>query len=217
MNTDVEFIDNGSSKTIISFTGIFHGFGVFDFKKEFMGLLKQSDCNVMFVSDREVSWYNNIDIDKIKSKLINQEVVTLGNSMGGYNAIQFANDVNVTKAIAFAPQYSVHPHIAPHEKRWKTEVKKIKQWRFKHLLFNDTTQYYIFSGNTNMEMYHTNMVPHQRNIHKFIVKGGHNISKVFKTKGILYSLIKDCINNPAKIVAEKYTKDIECFGYKCGE
>ena len=212
MNTDIEFIDNQSSKTIVSFTGSltqFFGQKPSDFRKEFMGLLKQSDFNVMFVSDREASWYNTIDIDKIKSKLINQEVVTLGNSMGGYNAIQFANDVNVTKAIAFATQYSVHPDIAPNETRWRGKIKRIKQWKYKHLLFNDATEYYIFSGNSDEEMYHTNMIPYQRNIHKFIAEGGHNINKVFKGKGIFYSLIKDCVNNPAQIVAEKYAKDIE--------
>ena len=204
MNTDIEFIDNGSSKTIVSFTGIKHGFGVSDFKKEFMGLLKQSDFNVMFVADRELSWYNTLDVDKIKSKLINQEVVTLGNSMGGYNAIQFSNDVNVTKVIAFAPQYSVHPDIVPDETRWRANVRKIKEWKYKHLMLNDTTEYYIFSGNDKMEMYHVDMIPNQQNIHKFITPGRHNISRILKQKGVLYPLIKDCINETPQIVAEKY-------------
>lgn len=217
MNTDIEFIDNGSSKTLVSFTGINHGFGIGGWRQEFRGLLKQSDFNVMFVADRELSWYNTIDVDKIKSKLINQEVMTIGNSMGAYNAIQFANDINVTKAIAFATQYSVHPHIAPNETRWRRKIKRIKQWKYKHLLFNDTTEYYIFSGNTEKEMYHTNMIPHQRNIHKFITQCGHRVAQSFKAKGILYPLINDCIYNPAKIVAEKYAQDIEYFGYEFGE
>ena len=216
MNTDIEYIDNKANKAIVSFTGLHHGFGFSDhyFKKEFIGLSKQSDLNVMFVADREMSWYNTIDIDKIKSKLNNQEVVTLGNSMGGYNAIQLANDIHVTKAIAFATQYSVHPNIAPNEKRWKTHTKEIKKWRYKSLMFNDITEYYIFSGNTKGEMYHTNMIPNQQNIHKFITEGGHTVSKMFKNKGILYPLIKDCISNSAKIVAEKYAKEIEYNGIK---
>ena len=217
MNTVIEFIDSGANKTIVSFTGTRHRFAPGDFKKEFIGLIKQSDYNVMFVADREVSWYNTIDVDKIKSKLINQEVITIGNSMGAYNAIQFANDINVTKVIAFSTQYSIHRDIVPDEERWKRHAKKIKQWKHEHLIFNDITEYYIFSGDDKMEMYHTDMIPHQRNVHKFIARGGHHLSAILKNKGILYSLIEDCINNPAKIVAEKYAKDIELFGYKYGE
>jgi hypothetical protein len=217
MNTDIEFIDNGVSKTIVSFTGILHGFGVHGFKKEFIGLLKQSDFNVMFVADREVSWYNTIDVDKIKSKLINQEVITIGNSMGAYTAIQFANDVNVIKAIAFAPQYSIHRDIVPDEKRWETEAKKIKQWKYEHLMLNDTTEYYIFSGDDKVEMYHTDMIPHQRNVHKFITKGDHLVGAILKSKGILYPIIMDSITKTPQIVAEKYAKDIEYFNYEFGE
>lgn len=210
MNTCVDFIDNGSDKTLISFTGISHGFGSAHFRKEFIGLSKQTEFNIMFVADKEVSWYNTIDVNLIKSKLINQKkVITIGNSMGGYSAIQFASDVNVVKVITFAAQYSVHPHVVPHERRWREMVNKIKQWKYKHLLFNDTTEYYIFSGDSQAEMYHTNMIPHKQNIHKFITKGEHGISKILKTKGILYSLIEDCINNPAEIVAKKYTQDIK--------
>lgn len=209
MNTDIKYIDNKASKTLVSFTGINHGFGISGWRQEFRGLLKQSEFNVMFVSDREVSWYNTIDVDKIKSKLINQEVITIGNSMGAYNAIQFANDINVTKVIAFVPQYSVHPDIVPDETRWRVIIKKIKKWRYKHLMFNNTTEYYIFSGDNKMEMYHTDMIPHQQNIHKFIAEGGHGVSSKLKNKGILYPLITDCIEETREIVVEKYAQDID--------
>lgn len=213
MNTVVDYIDNKSSKTIISFTGVDHTF-ISGYKKEFLGISKQSDFNVMFVVDVEKSWYNTVDVNKIKSKLTDQEVVTLGNSMGGYNAIQFANDINVTTAIAFAPQYSIHPEIAPAEKRWRNQAKKIKRWKHKHLIFNDTTEYYIFSGDDNREMYHTNMVPDQQNIHKFKSPGGHMIAREFKNKGILYSLIEDCMNNTVKSVTEKYKQHIKYIDHK---
>lgn len=204
MDTDIEFIDNGSSKTIVSFTGISHESGVHDFKKEFIGLLKQFDFNVMFVADRELSWYNTIDIDKIKSKLNNQEVITLGNSMGGYNAIQLANDIDVTTAIAFATQYSIHQDIVPDEKRWIDYAAKIKQWKYKHLMFNNTTEYYILGGDEFGETYHMNMIPQQKNIHKFIITASHNVASVLKSKGILYPIIMDSITKTPQNVVEKY-------------
>ena len=60
------------------------------------------------------------------------------------------------------------------------------------------------------------MIPHKQNVHKFISDAGHEISQVFKTKGILYSLIEDCISETVEIVAEKYRKDIEYFGDRFG-
>ena len=212
MDTSIEYIDKGSNKTLVSFTALYNDHSTTkDFRKDFKGLLKQSIFNVMFVADREMSWYNTVDVDKIKSKLNNQEVITIGSSMGAYNAIQFANDFNVTKVIAFATQYSIHPHIVPDQRIWEKHSDKIKKWNNQHLVFNNTTEYYIFSGDKKEEMYHTNMIPYQRNIHKFTLIGGHYLANRLKAKGILYLLINDCINYSAKIVALKYAKYIKCF------
>ena len=173
-------------KTIISFTGIQHGSGGI-IVKEFYNLTK--DYNVLFERDLHRSWYNTIKVDEIINKL-DSEVITIGNSMGAFNATMFAMDYPVSKVIAFATQYSIYPPLVPWDERYLPFANKISNWRIKHLEFNDTTQYYFISGDDGVELRHLNMIPNKNNITKIIVKdSAHRVSKDLKNRDELYPII----------------------------
>jgi len=175
-------------KTIISFTGIKHGSGSVEVK-EFYNLTK--GYNVIFAKDTRRSWYNTLNSKKIIERLDpTHEIVTIGNSMGAFNATMFAMDYPVSKVIAFATQYSIYPPLVPWDKRYIQYAKEIKNWKVKHLKFNDTTQYHFISGNEKIELKHLTMIPTKDNITKTIVRdSGHRVSKDLKTANKLYLII----------------------------
>ena len=181
-------VDNdNASKTAISFTGVSHGSGGI----EFFNLTKNKDFEVIFVEDTNSTWYNSINSKKIINSICkNKEVITIGNSMGAFNATMFARDYPVHKVIAFATQYSIHPDIVPWEKRWLSYANHIKHWKVKHLEFNNSTRYHFISGDDEKELAHLNMIPNNGNINKTIIKNcGHNVSKSLKLNNELYKII----------------------------
>jgi pimeloyl-ACP methyl ester carboxylesterase len=124
-----------SGAAIVSFAGIGRGLGGLlfeEFARTLTGGLLQHD--VYFVIDKNRSWYNRAT-DKLEAVLLphlaGRRLVTLGNSMGGFGALLFAARWPRCEAsIAFVPQYSVHPHIVPNERRFLQWVRAIGEWRF---------------------------------------------------------------------------------------
>jgi pimeloyl-ACP methyl ester carboxylesterase len=178
----------GAEKTIVSFTGLItEPRGI---NTEFFNVYKLG-YNVIFVSDLSRSWFNNIDIDKIKSHIQTDEVMCIGNSMGAFNATMFSNYHPVSKVIGFAPQYSVHPDIVPWEPRWTGLRKRINYSRCKEMQFADSTDYLFIAGSHSHEVNHINMIPDQQNISKFVIDGDHGIAAQLKTKEKLYPIIEN--------------------------
>lgn len=194
MSTITEFIDNSKDTTIISFTGIGNDFGGIP-PAEFRSL--SLNYNMLFVTDDSRSWYNNIDVKKIISFLKkDQSIITLGNSMGAFNACCFTNDYKVKKCIMFATQYSVYPKIVPFETRWKKFVKNIDTWHNKHLIFNNTTDYFIIQGSCSKDMQHLQLIPDQPNIKKIIIpNGSHSVARQLKKNGKLHNILDSIIND----------------------
>jgi hypothetical protein len=177
-----------SPLTLISFTGLEGGTGGI-VNKEFFNLTK--DYTTIFVEEKR-SWYNRVNSQKIIDTIpFSTEVITIGNSMGAFNATIFSNFYPVSKVIAFATQYSIHPKLVPWDKRYRVWANKITDWKIKHLIFNNFTQYYFISGDADIEISHLNMIPDLDNINKIIIEGsGHKLSKDLKARGELYPLIE---------------------------
>ena len=120
---------------IVSFAGIGLGLGgiqIEEFARTLTGRPRQHD--LYFIIDKNRSWYNRAS-DKLEAVLLplvaGRKLVTLGNSMGGFGALLFATRwPGCEAAIAFVPQYSVHPRVVPTEHRYDQWVNAITDWRF---------------------------------------------------------------------------------------
>lgn len=193
MATLIEYVDNQKDTTVVSFTGIGNKHVEIP-SAEFKSL---SLCyNMVYVIDDSRSWYNNIDVDLIISYIKkDQRVITIGNSMGAFNACCFTNDFPVEKCIMFATQYSIHSDVVPFETRWRGHARKIKTWNRLHLEFNDTTEYWVIQGSHPTETRHTDLIKEQPNIRKiFVPKAKHKVAQKLKNSGKLGSLITDIID-----------------------
>ncbi len=123
------------ASAIVSFAGIGHGLGglqIEEFARTLTGRVRQHD--LYFVIDKNRSWYNR-GTDRLEAvllpHLVGRRLVTIGNSMGGFGALLFATRwPQCDAAVAFVPQYSVHPSIVPNEGRFAQWVDRIGEWRF---------------------------------------------------------------------------------------
>lgn len=190
-----------SADTILtSFTGIGHGMGGIDIQRiEFAGTARR--CGLIFVTDKNRSWGNNLDPDNLaellRPMLGEKSVVTIGNSMGGFLALVFASIIGARVAIAFAPQFSVDPAIVPDEPRWMEYRKNVKTFRYPSLAgqLDRAVRYYTINGDTPLEKVHWTRFPTKENIHHFVVSGvGHDVALQLKKAGVLNRLIDDAID-----------------------
>jgi len=145
-------LEGDTDTAMVSFSGIGQGLGALP-KEEFGKTLRGTRHWQFFVVDKQCTWYTATadDIVRHLSPILGRfrKVVTLGNSMGGYGALLFAERLpNCTAAIAFVPQFSMDPRVVPNEKRWQRYRERIVDWPQQNLLqgMPDGLPLHIFFG-----------------------------------------------------------------------
>lgn len=197
----ITYLEGEGEFCMVTFVGVGLGQGGVDIQNE---EFKKLDSNLgpqIFVFDKNRTWGNAIDfqkiVDTVKPICENRRVITLGLSMGGFLAVVASRYLSPEACIAFVPQYSMHPQIMPGERRWAAYARNIKNWNIPSLdaYFEDSTQYYIFFTADPMERQHLLKFPDQENIQTYVVRSsGHNVGQAMKDAGILYPTIEACMN-----------------------
>lgn len=195
---EIKHLYTGSKHTVVSFSSI--GNTVQGVNAEFYNL-KNNGYNVIWVIDKTNSYFSNINQDDIIRHIKTDKVYTIGSSMGGFNAILFANMYKVDKVLAFAPQYSMEPTIVPWEDRWRKQVSRAK-FKYPKLTFNSWTDYTIIRGHKGADKRHTDMFPKKKNINIQQVYGNHMVAENFKKSGTLYTLINDYFLNDVDVTKD---------------
>lgn len=161
--------------------------------------------NVLFVSDLTQSWYSRpglweriVEMVKavIRSEGI-QELVALGNSMGGFGALLLPRDVPVRRAIAFAPQISMDPAVIA-EDRWQRVQRKFGALPVSNIgdtVAQTKTQYYISVGErAPRDLAQIALMPDLPRVHRWVLPDcGHDIAERLKRAGLLQRVVAAAI------------------------
>ena len=181
----------------LCFTGVKQGMGGIG-AEEFVGSTRMPDFCALFVSDLKRSWFNSFPeshlVEAIGDIVEGKRIVTVGNSMGGYGAIWATKPFPVETAIAFAPQFSVHPDVVSEETRWEEWRRDISIWRHRSLetYFNDETKYFTFNGDD--DALHWSHFPTKPNTEHFLLpNSGHAPAAMLKDAGVLTATIESCV------------------------
>jgi hypothetical protein len=204
--TDIVFICfNGLTGTDID--GV-HPFQLTEFKSV------SKLYTTIFIVDKTMSWGNHVDWDMVKTAIQpvveGKTTISVGLSMGGFNAIVSSSILNVDKVISFNSQYSIHKLIAP-DKEYNDYANKIRHWNFKTFdySFTNNTKYYMFvSEGSAVDKLAISKYPDFCHVFNFGDKYEHNIPAALKREERLQDLFNLVIANDLYRINEYVDKVI---------
>ena len=186
----------------------------FEFVKAASG---EAGHSVLFVSDITRSWLNAPGLQDqiveqmaaLRDQLSPRVVVAMGNSMGGFMALNISRVMPVDVTITFTPQYSVDPDVVPEETRWKYFRDKITDFTVPRVedLPADLGRHYVFHGGEWAEYIHWSRFPVQENLRHYIFPSeDHNIARSLKKQRLLEPIIDACIEGRPRRLRELIRK-----------
>ncbi len=214
----IRFVEGKSNEAIVSFAGVgTNDYRILNMNKppgwsaqdatqidEFRKTIGETK-NVYFVADKRRGWYNGLEdqlLDLINSDLAKRRtrrVLALGNSMGGSAALMFASRIRGCRhAVAFAPQSSMHPDIAPFETRWEEHRFRITEWTTPDPVRSmdaSMRRYYVFYGmRDDVDKMHVQRILARRLPNTVVFglrKAGHEVALYLRNNGVS---LKDIID-----------------------
>lgn len=217
----LRWLPGRARRMVVVFTGVRAGFGGAPLD-EFAGSASHGGENsVLFVTDRRGTWYSAPGLWSKIVKLIRylrksegiEEIVTLGNSMGGYGALLLPQDLRVRRAIAFSPQLTLDRDLTD-DGRWPDIMKRYGTMPARNVgeTFGSTrTQYYLTAGGgCSEDVEHLNFAPEMSRVHRWILpRGKHNLAGTLRDAGLLYDVIGAIIRGRKARVETLYQRYAE--------
>lgn len=191
-------------RLVVSFTGIGKA-NKAEQTEEFVATSHMGGQNhVLFIADTLRSWYNDpgiyeeiLDVvERYKREHAIENVVTFGNSMGGYGAVIFAKDLDANSCLALSAQYSPDPSVVPEEQRWQEYRDRIST--FTRPPIDETVSpdclYFVVHGGSRLERPHWSRFPKAGNMHHYLAdRVGHALGKKMKQSGQIKTIAKCAI------------------------
>lgn len=203
---------HGSNKLFFIFGGIAAGIGMppFEFAKA-SNILSETR---VFIRDLRQNWYQtglpgiSSNIEETKEYLESmikehspEEVVMIGNSMGGFAAIMFSALIGNSRAVAFAPQTFISPlkRLRHRDNRWQKQIRDTYKrswikggiWNLQKLNPEENWKADIYvSKQDRLDYLHALNLSNlpELTIHEYNT-GGHLLVKELRDKGELASIL----------------------------
>lgn len=169
---------------------------------EFVGTASQGGENhVILVTERARTWMNSPDLPEALVKEIEEvvaresidNVVALGNSMGGFMALVLPTLTKIDHVVALSPQVSMDPAIVPEETRWRKWRRRFPTYRFRQVPQPvEGTRYLVLHGDTPEERIHWARFPQApKTFNHLILRGeAHDLVKALKKLEIMRPLLE---------------------------
>lgn len=165
-------------RLVVSFTGV-GAPGPHGQAEEFVGASHMGERNhVLFVADCQRSWYNAPGVYEEILDLVQsykrthaiKDVVTLGESMGGYGAILFAGALGARSCLSLSAQYSADPRVVPEEDRWTSYRSKIAHFTRPPLekTLSEECAYFVVHPRGERERPHWTRFPRARQFNHYL-------------------------------------------------
>ena len=197
----LRWLPGRSARLVVVFTGM-HGRMAGETHAEFAASASmRGENDVLFVTDRRASWYAAPGLWRKVVRFVKEiradrgpgEVVTLGNSMGGYGALLLPRDVHVARAIAFAPQATMDRGLLD-DGRWPDVTGRwgaLPERNVGDSFARTRTQYYVLAGGDCAEdMAHLALLPEARRVHRYVLPGArHNLARRLKAAELLADVV----------------------------
>lgn len=162
--------------------------------------------SALFVSDPTRSWLNAPNLLATILKQVKDaqrafgtsKTVAIGNSMGGFMALELSRHIELVSVLALAPQYSVDPAVVPEETRWEFFRKMITSFEVPCIadLPEDRGIYYVVNGGTVDEHMHWHRFPVQTNLKHYIMpRRNHKLASAIKAEGMLKQVVQEAVEN----------------------
>lgn len=181
-------------------------------KDEFVSTASGGGDNyAVFVTDKRRSWYSRPGLfDKIVTEVKRladasgvEDIVTIGNSMGGFGAMAFADALGARVAIAFAPQASMDPSVIE-EKRWskfRAEMDPNNYITISSAEDSKCLRFVVCGVRIPKDIRHANLIGKATGAHVFRIVGtGHAVAIHLKQAGILADLVGHMMEGRVKAV-----------------
>jgi hypothetical protein len=196
----IESIPGEGDMGVVAFTGIGFKLGAFQ-RAEFVGTASGGGLRpALFITDKNKTWFNapglfERTVDTVREHFARagvREIVSLGNSMGGFGACLFAAPMGASRCIAFSPQWAVRKDLMPRETRWGDYIAAIGHHRFETAFdtLDPKVRYWLCSGIVGVDIEHVRKFPARPNVTHVLVPGfEHNLTHYFKQIGVLTPLV----------------------------
>ncbi|CTQ49213.1 alpha/beta hydrolase [Jannaschia donghaensis] len=217
----LRWLPGSARRMVVVFTGRGAGFGGAPLDEFAGSAARRGENNVLFVTDRRGSWYSAPGLWSKAVRLIRylrrsegiEEVVSLGNSMGGYGALLLPQEMRVRRAIAFSPQLTLDRDLTD-DGRWPDVMKRYGWMPARNVgeTFGATrTQYYLTAGKACREdLDQLDFAPDLQRVHRWTLPAArHNVAGRLKDAGLLYDVIGAIIRGRKARVETLYQRYAE--------